>query len=146
MLFNAFKRFSKSYSNPERAALFYDTAARAYRMTNPDRKQAMPDYRYDHVHLRSPRDISPVQFGFGSARAALCLGSFHDSAHFYREERGASGTYEYDGALRSRHSQYVTLLLSAHGLPGGRVVPFRRPVIVSGGFCFTPMISSTLQI
>jgi L-fuconolactonase len=32
VLFNAFKRFSKSYSVPERAALFHDTAARAYRI------------------------------------------------------------------------------------------------------------------
>ena len=31
VLFNAFKRFSKNYSAPERAALFHDTAARAYR-------------------------------------------------------------------------------------------------------------------
>jgi predicted TIM-barrel fold metal-dependent hydrolase len=32
ILFNAFKRFSKSYSAPERAHLFHDTAARAYRI------------------------------------------------------------------------------------------------------------------
>ncbi len=32
VLFNAFKRFSKSYSPSERAALFRDTAARAYRI------------------------------------------------------------------------------------------------------------------
>src|SRR5215208_2494356 len=32
VLFNAFKRFSKGYSAPERAALFHDTAARAYRI------------------------------------------------------------------------------------------------------------------
>ena len=32
MLFNAFKRFSKGYSASERAALFHDTAARAYRI------------------------------------------------------------------------------------------------------------------
>ena len=32
VLFNAFKRFSKAYSAPERAALFHDTAARAYRI------------------------------------------------------------------------------------------------------------------
>ena len=32
VLFNAFKRFSKSYSAGERAALFHDTAARAYRI------------------------------------------------------------------------------------------------------------------
>jgi predicted TIM-barrel fold metal-dependent hydrolase len=31
ILFNAFKRFSKGYSASERAALFHDTAARAYR-------------------------------------------------------------------------------------------------------------------
>src|SRR5439155_51243 len=33
VLFNAFKRFSKSYSASERAALFHDTAVRAYRVT-----------------------------------------------------------------------------------------------------------------
>ncbi len=33
VLFNAFKRFSKGYSAAERAALFHDTAARAYRIT-----------------------------------------------------------------------------------------------------------------
>ena len=33
VLFNAFKRFSKSYSPTERANLFHDTAARAYRIT-----------------------------------------------------------------------------------------------------------------
>jgi predicted TIM-barrel fold metal-dependent hydrolase len=32
VLFNGFKRFSKSYSAPERAALFHDTAVRAYRI------------------------------------------------------------------------------------------------------------------
>jgi L-fuconolactonase len=32
MLFNAFKRFSQSYSASERAALFHDTAVRAYRI------------------------------------------------------------------------------------------------------------------
>jgi len=32
VLFNAFKRFSKRYSAAERAALFHDTAARAYRL------------------------------------------------------------------------------------------------------------------
>ena len=35
VLFNAFKRFSKSYSVSERAALFHDTAARAYRISEP---------------------------------------------------------------------------------------------------------------
>jgi L-fuconolactonase len=35
VLFNAFKRFSKSSSAPERAALFHDTAARAYRISEP---------------------------------------------------------------------------------------------------------------
>ena len=34
VLFNGFKRFSKSYSASERAALFHDTAARAYRINN----------------------------------------------------------------------------------------------------------------
>jgi predicted TIM-barrel fold metal-dependent hydrolase len=34
ILFNAFKRFSKSYSASERAALFHDTAVRAYRIDN----------------------------------------------------------------------------------------------------------------
>jgi predicted TIM-barrel fold metal-dependent hydrolase len=34
VLFNGFKRFSKSYSGSERAALFYDTAARAYRIND----------------------------------------------------------------------------------------------------------------
>jgi L-fuconolactonase len=34
ILFNAFKRFSKGYSAPERAALFHDTAVRAYRIGN----------------------------------------------------------------------------------------------------------------
>ena len=33
ILFNAFKRYSKGYSAPERAALFHDTAVRAYRIT-----------------------------------------------------------------------------------------------------------------
>jgi L-fuconolactonase len=33
ILFNAFKRFSKGYSASERAALFHDTAARAYRIS-----------------------------------------------------------------------------------------------------------------
>jgi predicted TIM-barrel fold metal-dependent hydrolase len=32
VLFNAFKRFSKSYSASERSALFHDTAVRAYRI------------------------------------------------------------------------------------------------------------------
>jgi predicted TIM-barrel fold metal-dependent hydrolase len=32
VLFNAFKRFSKDYSASERAALFHDTAMRAYRI------------------------------------------------------------------------------------------------------------------
>jgi len=32
VLFNAFKRFSTGYSAPERAALFHDTAVRAYRV------------------------------------------------------------------------------------------------------------------
>jgi len=32
VLFNAFKRFSKGHSAAERAALFHDTAARAYRI------------------------------------------------------------------------------------------------------------------
>jgi L-fuconolactonase len=32
VLYNAFKRFSKTYSASERAALFHDTAARAYRI------------------------------------------------------------------------------------------------------------------
>jgi L-fuconolactonase len=35
VLFNAFKLFSKSYSASERAALFHDTAARAYRISEP---------------------------------------------------------------------------------------------------------------
>jgi predicted TIM-barrel fold metal-dependent hydrolase len=35
VLFNAFKRFSKSYSASERAALFHDAAARAYRISEP---------------------------------------------------------------------------------------------------------------
>jgi L-fuconolactonase len=34
ILFNAFKRFSKNYSATERAALFHDTAARAYRISD----------------------------------------------------------------------------------------------------------------
>jgi L-fuconolactonase len=34
VLFNAFKRFSKNYSAAERAALFHDTAARAYRIND----------------------------------------------------------------------------------------------------------------
>ncbi len=34
VLFNAFKQFSKSYSASERAALFHDTAARAYRISD----------------------------------------------------------------------------------------------------------------
>jgi len=34
ILFNAFKRFSKSYSATERAAMFHDTAARAYRISD----------------------------------------------------------------------------------------------------------------
>lgn len=32
-LFNALKRFSKDYSPTERAAMFHDTAARAYRIS-----------------------------------------------------------------------------------------------------------------
>src|SRR5436305_8046941 len=32
VLFNAFKRFSKDYSASERAAMFHDTAVRAYRI------------------------------------------------------------------------------------------------------------------
>jgi predicted TIM-barrel fold metal-dependent hydrolase len=32
VLYNAFKRFSKEYSPSEGAALFHDTAIRAYRM------------------------------------------------------------------------------------------------------------------
>jgi L-fuconolactonase len=35
VLFNAFKRFAKSYSASERAALFHDTATRAYRISEP---------------------------------------------------------------------------------------------------------------
>jgi len=34
VLFNAFKRFSQGYSPSERAALFHDTAVRAYRITD----------------------------------------------------------------------------------------------------------------
>jgi predicted TIM-barrel fold metal-dependent hydrolase len=34
ILFNGFKRFSKTYSASERAALFHDTAVRAYRIVN----------------------------------------------------------------------------------------------------------------
>jgi predicted TIM-barrel fold metal-dependent hydrolase len=34
ILFNAFKRFSRGYSATERAALFHDTAARAYRIAD----------------------------------------------------------------------------------------------------------------
>ena len=34
VLFNAFKRFSKGYSAAERAALFHDTAVRAYRISD----------------------------------------------------------------------------------------------------------------
>ena len=34
VLFNGFKRFSKSYSNSERAALFHDTAVRAYSISD----------------------------------------------------------------------------------------------------------------
>jgi predicted TIM-barrel fold metal-dependent hydrolase len=33
VLFNAFKRFSKSYSASERGALFHDTAVHAYRIS-----------------------------------------------------------------------------------------------------------------
>ena len=33
VLFNAFKRFSKEYSPTERAAMFHDTAAKAYRIS-----------------------------------------------------------------------------------------------------------------
>jgi len=32
VLYNAFKRFSRGYSAPERASLFHDTAVRAYRI------------------------------------------------------------------------------------------------------------------
>ena len=35
VLFNAFKLFSKNYSASERASLFHDTAARAYRISEP---------------------------------------------------------------------------------------------------------------
>jgi predicted TIM-barrel fold metal-dependent hydrolase len=34
VLFNAFKRFSTAYAPSERAALFHDTAVRAYRITD----------------------------------------------------------------------------------------------------------------
>jgi predicted TIM-barrel fold metal-dependent hydrolase len=34
ILFNGFKRFSKSYSASERAVLFHDTALRAYQISN----------------------------------------------------------------------------------------------------------------
>jgi L-fuconolactonase len=34
VLFNAFKRFCKNYSASERAALFHDTAVRAYRISD----------------------------------------------------------------------------------------------------------------
>jgi predicted TIM-barrel fold metal-dependent hydrolase len=34
VLFNAFKRFSQGYSAAERAALFHDTAVRAYRISD----------------------------------------------------------------------------------------------------------------
>ena len=37
VLFNAFKRFSKGYSAEERANLFHDTAARAYRISDLQR-------------------------------------------------------------------------------------------------------------
>ena len=33
VLFNAFKRFSKNYSSTERAAMFHDTAVKAYRIS-----------------------------------------------------------------------------------------------------------------
>jgi len=33
VLFNAFKRFSKNYSVSDRSALFHDTAARAYQIS-----------------------------------------------------------------------------------------------------------------
>jgi predicted TIM-barrel fold metal-dependent hydrolase len=36
ILYNAFKRFSRSYSASERAALFHDTAVRAYRIAEPN--------------------------------------------------------------------------------------------------------------
>ena len=35
ILYNAFKRFSKGYSASERAALFHDTAIKAYRISTP---------------------------------------------------------------------------------------------------------------
>ena len=35
ILFNAFKRFSRNYTAADRAALFHDTAARAYRISPP---------------------------------------------------------------------------------------------------------------
>ncbi|MFZ2003604.1 MAG: amidohydrolase family protein [Stellaceae bacterium] len=35
ILYNAFKRFSKNYSAAERAALFHDTAIKAYRISTP---------------------------------------------------------------------------------------------------------------
>jgi predicted TIM-barrel fold metal-dependent hydrolase len=34
ILFNAFKRMTKGYSAAERAAMFHDTAARAYRIND----------------------------------------------------------------------------------------------------------------
>jgi hypothetical protein len=37
VLFNAFKRVAKGYSAAERAALFHDTAARAYRISQAQR-------------------------------------------------------------------------------------------------------------
>jgi predicted TIM-barrel fold metal-dependent hydrolase len=33
VLFNAFKRFSKAYSPTERAAMFHDSAVKAYRIS-----------------------------------------------------------------------------------------------------------------
>jgi len=48
-----------------------------------------------------------VQFGFCSALHTFYSGFIRGIARFYREERGASGTYGYDEALGSRHSQYI---------------------------------------
>jgi hypothetical protein len=38
---------------------------------NPDRKQAMRDYRYDHVHLRSPDPDATARFFEAMFRAEV---------------------------------------------------------------------------
>ena len=62
ILFNGFKRFSKSYSASERAARFTTRLFAPIGSATSDRRSAMRDYRYDHVHLRSPDPDATARF------------------------------------------------------------------------------------